>query len=261
MAGEERSEGVHAHVAALAQSVEHPRERDGALPVMVPERLAVGGNRDKFGTIACGEPLDPRGGIAHQGSEGHVVRERTVIEEQGDATAAGGAMPAGAPARRHTLDLVRRQNGEADPLGGQHVERLVVHRRLRQPHPLRLAPEPPAKVGDSPAHFGLLVPSGAERKDRVMVRHRDGVADAIGGEYGRVRLGGVALHPREQRGPEVKAQGPEGRGHRGVAFPLDALVPVVVGRGGRLTGDSAEPRVVARRLVEVAVNDDGPHAS
>src|SRR5207249_8080073 len=95
----------------------------------------------------------------------------------------------------------------------------------------------------------------------LMVRHRDGVADAIGGEYGRVRLGGVALHPREQRGPEVKAQGPEGRGHRGVAFPLDALVPVVVGRGGRLTGDSAEPRVVARRLVEVAVNDDGPHAS
>src|SRR5207249_7290453 len=41
-----------------------------------------------LGTIACGEPLDPRGGIAHQGSEGHVVRERTVIEEQGDATAA-----------------------------------------------------------------------------------------------------------------------------------------------------------------------------
>src|SRR6266550_3340857 len=110
MAGEERSEGVHAHVAALAQSVEHPRERDGAFPVMVPERLAVGGDRDNFGTIACGKPLDPRGGIAHQRSEGDVVRERTIIEEQGDATAAGGAMPAGAPARRHTLDLVRRQN-------------------------------------------------------------------------------------------------------------------------------------------------------
>src|SRR2546427_4747710 len=93
MAGEERSEGVHAHVATLAQSVEHPRERDGALPVMVPERLAVGGDRDKFGTIADGKPLDPRGGVAHQGSEGDVVRERTVIEEQGDATAAGGAMP------------------------------------------------------------------------------------------------------------------------------------------------------------------------
>src|SRR2546422_9066753 len=92
MAGEERSEGVHAHVAALAQSVEHPRERDGAFPVMVPERLAVGGDRDKFGTIASGKPLDPRGGVAHQGSEGDVVRERTVIEEQGDATAAGGAM-------------------------------------------------------------------------------------------------------------------------------------------------------------------------
>src|SRR5256885_8037667 len=41
-----------------------------------------------------------------------------------------------------------------------HVERLVVHRCLRQPHPLGLAPEAPAKVGDSPAHFGLLVPSG-----------------------------------------------------------------------------------------------------
>src|SRR2546426_6326073 len=94
---------------------------------MVPERLPVGRDRDKFGTIAGGEPLDPRGGVAHQGSEGDVVRERAVIEEQGDAAAAGGAMPAGTPARRHALDLVRGQNGEADPLGGQYVERSEEH--------------------------------------------------------------------------------------------------------------------------------------
>src|SRR3989442_16010414 len=112
-----------------------------------------------------------------------------LVRYQGTAYPWVGVMPARASASRHALDMVRRQNGEADPLGGQHVERLVVHRRLRQPHPLGLAPEAPAKVSDSPAHFGLLVPSGAERKDRVMVRHRDGVADAIGGEYARVRLG------------------------------------------------------------------------
>src|SRR5205807_6527281 len=32
------------------------------------------------------------------------------------------------------LHLVRRENREADALGGQHVERLVVHSRLGQPH-------------------------------------------------------------------------------------------------------------------------------
>src|SRR2546421_10460279 len=85
MAGEEGSEGVHAHVAAPAQSVEHPRERDGAFPVMVPERLAVGGARDNFGTIACWEPLDPRGGTAHRGSEGDAVGERPAIEAEGVA--------------------------------------------------------------------------------------------------------------------------------------------------------------------------------
>src|SRR2546426_3834658 len=86
-------------------------------------------------------------------------------------------------------------------------------------------------------------------------------AGAIGGEHRPVRRGGVPLHPCQQGGPEVEAHGSEGSGHGGVALPLDALVPVVVRRGGRLTGDGAQPRVVARWLVEVAVNHDGPHAS
>src|SRR2546429_5887179 len=87
----------------------HPRERDGAFPVMVPERLAVGGDRDIFGTIACGEPLDLRGGIAPQESAAPVVREPTVLEEQGAAAAAGFRTPTGGDALRHPLALTRRE--------------------------------------------------------------------------------------------------------------------------------------------------------
>src|SRR2546430_7800942 len=92
-------------VTAFAQSVEHPRERDGAFPVMVPERLAVGRDRQDLRnvggsapapvpTLAGGEPLDPGGGIAYQRPEGNVMREWAVIEEQGDAAAGGTATPA-----------------------------------------------------------------------------------------------------------------------------------------------------------------------
>ena len=42
----------------------------------------------------------------------------------------------------------------------------------------------------------------------------------------------------------------------GVALGGDALVPVVVGRGGVLQLDGFEPGVFARRLVEVAVDAD-----
>ena len=42
----------------------------------------------------------------------------------------------------------------------------------------------------------------------------------------------------------------------GVALGGDALVPVVIGGGGVLDFDGFEPGILARRLVEVAVDAD-----
>ena len=83
--------------------------------------------------------------------------------------------------------------------------------------------------------------------------------------------GALSCEPAEQRGAEVEAHARvvvhdaddlvllvgDARGAvGGVALGGDALVPVVIGRGGVLDLDGLEPGVLARRLVEVAVDAD-----
>ena len=97
----------------------------------------------------------------------------------------GTAIETGRARSRRDRHLVRGQNGEADSLTGQDLERLLVYRGLGQPHPLRLAAEPPAKIGDTPAHLGDLLAQGAERQDRVVIRHRDRVAVSQSGRAAR----------------------------------------------------------------------------
>src|SRR5204863_8472667 len=65
------------------------------------------------------------------------------------------------------------------------------------------------------------------------------------------------LHPLEQRGPEIEAQGAERRRDTSVAFLFDALVPVMERRGVRLPGNGPGPRVVTRWLVKMPVDHDG----
>ena len=154
---------------------------------------------------------------------------------------------------------MRGEDREADAFRGQHVERLVIHGRFRQPHAFGFSPEPTPEIGDTPAHLGHFVTPGGEGQDQVMVRHGDRTARAGGGDDRRVRSGRVALHPFEQRGPEIEAHRGERRGHGGVGFPLDALVPVVERRRVPLDGNGAGPRVVAGWLVEMPVDYDGPH--
>jgi hypothetical protein len=174
---------------------------------------------------------------------------------------------------------VRGEHGETDAQGGEHVQRLGVDGRLGEPHPDRLAAEAPAEVRDAPADLGHLVAARREREDRMVVGHRDRIAvpvmplaaQAVGLEHGRVGLGRLTLQPLEQRRPEIEADRGEGvddprdapvrrvlprRDHGAVAFPLDTLVPVVERGRRRLGLDLVEPRVLARRLVEMPVDDD-----
>src|SRR5207302_4201932 len=110
------------NVATPRQGVEHAGEDRIAVPVMVPVGLAV--RRDRHQLVGrSGQPLNPRGCIAYQGSEGDVVRDRAIIDENGDPAATARAVPAGAPALRGTLHLAWAEDRDADPFGDQPVER------------------------------------------------------------------------------------------------------------------------------------------
>jgi hypothetical protein len=112
----------------------------------------------------------------------------------------------------------------------------------------------------------------------VVVALCDGVAVAVvteralavGLDNSRVGLRLVAFEPVEERRAEVEAEArvvvddpldaavgvaDAREGVRAVALGVDALVPIVEGRGARLALDQLRPGVLARRLVEVAVND------
>ncbi len=96
-------------------------------------------------------------------------------------------------------------------------------------------------------------------------------AHPVGLEHRAVGLGLVPGQPRQQSGSEVEADGCvvvhdaddaavrveyPGVGVGRIAFGRDALVPVVVRVGRVLELDRLQPGVLARRLVEVAVNAD-----
>ena len=154
------------------------------------------------------------------------------------------------------------------PSWRQHVERLVIERGLGKPHAFGLAAEPPAKIGDAPAHLGALVAAacaaeGSRGGTAARWRCRGRAArGSCGRRRARARTssGACALHPLEQRRPEVEADVLErvddprdaavGREHaRGddgaITLLLDARVPVVIRRGGRPRARS--PRATGSR--------------
>jgi len=278
-----------------------PRQRlDGgahrhlAEAVMVPVRLAVGGDVDEQRTVA------PRGGageaggqcapVVQQALERHGARNLRIVEEERDLAATAH----GASVRARTVDapihdvfpvvsgaahpgrLVRRQDGEADAVLGEHAQRAPVDGGLGQPHAVGPAPEAVHEVGDAPAHLRLLVAPAGQRHDAVAERLGERVAAseaalavAVGVEESAVDGRPRAFHPGEQRRAEVEADvrvvvaqrrdppvGVEqpGRGVGPVALCGDALIPVVVWSGRVLHLDRVEPGVLARRLVEVPVH-------
>jgi hypothetical protein len=108
----------------------------------------------------------------------------------------------------------------------------------------------------------------------IALRHGRAVAEAadgraVGVHDALMQRRALALEPRQQRRAEVEGDvlvvvdevgqaalpvHHAGLGVGAVALAGDARVPVVVAAGGGLALDLARPRVLARRLVEVAVD-------
>ncbi len=169
------------------------------------------------------------------------------------------------------------QQGEAETLGRHDVQGLQVHRGLRQPHAFRLAAEAMLEIPETPDHLGDFVAPGGQRHDHVAVGLGQGRAVtgetlpalAVRFQDGGVDIGRVLLQPGEEGRAEIETdatvvvddpddaalavQDPA-HGIGGVALGRDPPVPVVVRVGRVLDLDRLQPRVLARRLVEVTVN-------
>ncbi len=182
--------------------------------------------------------------------------------------------------RTNPRALMRREQHESDAVLREQFEGLRVDGGFRKPHAFRFTPEAIAKVGNAPANLRDAIAGRGQRQDEVVVDLRHGRAVAgvtflaakIGVDDGFMHLRRVLLQPGEQRGPEVEAHpgivvedaddlvlliDDAGRAIGRVALRGDALVPVVPRGCGILRLDGLEPRILARWLIEVAVDADG----
>ena len=171
------------------------------------------------------------------------------------------------------------EDGELDALLRHEVEDAAVDGGFGEPHAFGFAAEAGFEVGDAPADLGEGVAAAGQRHDDVVVDLGDGGAMAavalraelVGVEDHAIGARGFVLEPAEQGGAEVEAHprvvvhdaddlvllvGDAGGAVGGVTLGGDAVVPVVIGRGGVLGFDGLEPGVLARRLVEVTVDAD-----
>ena len=251
--GERAHQPVGQVLAAVEQALERDRLRDRAV---VEEDRDLAARRQPYGI-------------------GHRRVDPPVDDVDPGPVVAGGLVvdPAHAPG------LVRREDGEANPVLGQQIERLQVHCGLGQPHALGLAAEAMREVLDPPDYLGGPVAQAGQRHDQVVVRLGDrravaGVARpalAVGRQNGLVGFGLLCLQPRQQGRAKVKADlavvvddrddpalavQDAGCGVGRIALGGDPRVPVVVWVGRVLQLDRLEPRVFARRLVKMAVDAD-----
>jgi hypothetical protein len=275
----------------VAECVEHGGERPVAVAVVVAVRLGVRRDRDErrpgAGRLRRGpEARGPAAPVAQQAAERDLLGDGLVVGEHREPEARRGGHEPRAPRRRQraaggAAQLVWGEHGEAHARGGDHVERLVVGGRLGEPQPVGVAPEAAAELGEPPAHLGRLVAAAEEREDGVVVRVRErppvaqaALRGAVGGEHRGVGRRPLAGQPREERRGHVEARQRERvddaadppvgvvhppRRQDAVALALDARGEVVVGARRDVARDVAEPGVLARRLVEVQVDDDGRH--
>src|SRR4029079_7034174 len=129
---------------------------------------------------------------------------------------------------------------------------------------------------DSPTHFRHLVAIGCERKNRVVIRHRNRISvpkslhtQSVCFEYPCVGRRRVGLHPLEKCGANIEAHlciqivamldrtvwAENSRlCHWRVAFIIDTLIPVVERRSAWLRVYLSGPGIFARRLVEMAMH-------
>jgi hypothetical protein len=269
-----------------------------SIPVVVTVALSIGGDVNELRPVARtgerpGEAIGKALAVGEQSLEGHASRDRPIIEEDDDRAARGelhqvghrridpGAahVPPATADRPHTPRLARSQDGEADPLPGEDLKALQVRRRLREPHPLWLAPEALLEIADPPDHLGLLVAPVGQGEDHVVIDLGEGGAMTgevlpaltVGFQDRLVGARGSGLHPGEKGRPEVEADPrvvvddlldpmlviEHAGGTVGcVALGCDPLVPIMVGIGRVLKLDRLEPGVLSRWLVEMTMQTD-----
>ena len=171
------------------------------------------------------------------------------------------------------------EDGVLDAFLREEIEDVAGDGGFCEPHAFGFAIEAVLEVSDAPADLGTGVALGGERHDDVVVNLSEcGAVSSealrggrVGVEDHAVAAGGEVLQPAQKGGAEVEAHpriviedaddlillvGDARGAVGGVALRGDALVPVMVGRGGVLDFDGFEPRIFARRLVEVAVDAD-----
>ncbi len=249
-------------VAEVFAAVEEAFEGDGAGGGAVVEEDGDGAAFVELDEVGVGG-VD--GGVGGFGPAGH-LRMASVP----------GAVVASGRTRAHWCG---GEDGELDAFLRHEVEDVAVDGGLGEPHAFGLAAEAVLEVGDAPADLGEGVALVGERHDDVVVDLGHGGAVAavalraglVGVEDHAVGAGGFVVQPAEEGGAEVEAHprvvvhdaddlvllvGDAGGAVGGVALGGDAVVPVVVGGGGVLDLDGFEPGVLARRLVEVAVDAD-----
>ncbi len=262
--GRERDHGVG---VAVAEDTEHAVGEE----ISVPQPLA---EREAAGPLVVAEH-DVDGAAARQAAGVHAPdverRRRHVVPLRGSAAE-----------RPYPARLVRRQHRHRDALGGERFQRRQVDGHLGEPHAFGRTPEAERERARAPAHLRADVARRAQREDRMVVGLRPGVAVAGAGDARAVRRDQVVdqrrrvlAEPRVQRRADVEARPrivvddaaePAARveqargGVRRVALAQDARIPIVVRcrRGLRL--DHAEPGMLTRWLVVVAVNADGADA-
>ena len=188
-----------------------------------------------------------------------------------------GQLPAVAAQRAHRFCLPGGQYGKKNARFCQQAQGGGVNGSLCQPHAFGLSPKAVDEILNPPAYLRALVALVGQRHDDVVVHLRKGgtmavkelaaspVASQDGGIGGRVGQ----LQPRQQRGPHIEAYlgivvgnladvalGIEYARSRigGVAFKVDALVPVVKRRRAVLLLHSLQPGIFTRRLVEVPMD-------
>jgi len=159
-----------------------------SLPLVVAKGLPVGGDeqqgRDYRAPTAATslhlvlQPFVHVGRVRHP--EGDGIGEMSVAYKDGDLPAVGQMHPVGACLYLQVAaHLLVGEDGEANALRCHDLQRLVVHRHLRQPHPLRLVAEAVRETGDTPTNLADFVTAAGQRQDGVVDRLGQPVADGV----------------------------------------------------------------------------------
>ena len=173
--------------------------------------------------------------------------------------------------------LMGREDGERRSGLRHQIEGFQIDRGFGQPHAFGQTAEAADEIFEAPADLGLLVAAVGERHDHVVIGLRHGrsvagelfLALPVGVDEAAISVGRVFGRPGEQRRAEVEADfgivvddardallvvenagGQIGR----VAFGGDALIPIVIRISGILQFDLLKPWILARRLIEMAMN-------